>query len=83
MDSLYIAKIRRHEPKQGRHFPCVYTNFTENVHITTLPTLSEFFRIAVPARNKKIPKSSDFRIFFDLPFRVVGAEGVEPPTLCL
>ena len=34
MDSLYIAKIRRHESKRGRHFPCVYTNFTENVHIT-------------------------------------------------
>ena len=34
--------------------------------------------------EQKILKSLDFRIFcFDLPFRAVGAEGVEPPTLCL
>ena len=35
--------------------------------------------------SQKNKEEADLKVilFFDLPFRVVGAEGVEPPTLCL
>ena len=44
----------------------------------------EYFSVysAVAAINKKSRSRRTSGFCFDLPFRVVGAEGVEPPTLC-
>ena len=55
----------------------------ETLESCTLPLW--FFskrKFCVRAINKKSRSRQTSGFFFDLPFRVVGAEGVEPPTLC-
>ena len=62
MDSLYIAKIRRHESKRGRHFPCVYTNFTENVHITHITRILQKSLFRPETKNPEVAGLQDFAL---------------------
>ena len=49
------------------------------------PPLVNTVQYSIVTTGRKIAKSIELKSMMsdDLPFRVVGAEGVEPPTLCL